>query len=95
MEDLTKSLGWPQFGTYSKNAFQSLYSDKDFLDVTLIADDDKQFKAHKVILISSSSFFHRALTTNPHPHPLLFLKGVTSSSLSHILELLYIGQVVS
>ena len=48
--DANHSFSWPKFETQTKNVFNNLISDTDFLDVTLVTDDDKQIKAHKVIL---------------------------------------------
>jgi len=91
--DSNHSFSWSKFETQTKNVFNNLMSDTDFLDVTLVTDDDKQIKAHKVILSASSPFFRKILSLNPHPHPLLYLKGVSSSSLGSILQFMYLGEV--
>ena len=87
------SIVCPSFQQRAKNAFRDLTHTHDFVDVTLVSDDKQQFKAHKVILGSGSSFFREILGCNPHPHPLIFMRGVHSTSLTSILQLMYIGEV--
>lgn len=91
--DSNHTFLWSKFETQTKRVFNNLVTDTDFLDVTLVTDDETQIKAHKVILSSCSSFFRRVLSSNPHQHPLLYLKGVSSSSLGSILQFIYLGEV--
>ena len=64
----------------------------DFSDITLACEDGRQIYAHRIILASSSSFFQKVLTKVMHSHPLIFLKGVTHSHLSAIMDFIYLGQ---
>lgn len=86
------SLAWNEFQTSACNTFQDLYGDEDFADVTLACEDDKQIKAHKVILSSCSLFFKTILLKNPHQHPLLYLKGIKHVDLQSIIKFVYFGQ---
>ena len=58
--------------------FKSLWENDDFLDVTLVCDDDDQIGAHKVILSAASTFFKNIFKRNQHSHPLLYLRGSPS-----------------
>jgi len=91
--DCNHSFSWPKFEFQTKTVFNNLISDTDFLDVTLVTEDGKQIKAHKVILSESSDFFRQILVRNPHQHPLLYLKGISSSSLGSLLKFIYLGEV--
>ena len=82
-----------EFGEFTGSTFNVLYSDQEFTDVTLVCDEDKQVKAHKVILSSSSKLFRRILLRNPHQHPLIYLKGVDYENLQLILRFMYLGQL--
>ena len=73
-------------------AFQSLSADKDFADVTLVCEDGHQVGAHKVILAASSPFFQNLLKRNQHPHPLIFMRNVSSENLEAIIDFLYHGE---
>ena len=90
-----KKIVCPSFELRAKNAFRDLTRSHDFADVTLVSEDRRQFKAHKVILSSGSGFFREILGANnaQHAHPLIFLRGVDSVSIDSILKLLYLGEV--
>ena len=85
-------LQWNDFKDNVTSAFGSLRGSKDFADVTLVCEDGKQLKVHKVILAASSPFFHNLLTQNVHSHPLIFMRGVKSVDLMAIVDFLYIGE---
>ena len=72
-------------------ALQTLWKDKDFLDVTIACDDD-QIDAHKVILSSASPFFRNILKRNPHSHPLLYMRETPKKHLEALLNFIYSGQ---
>ena len=80
------------FASKFKSSFSCLLENKNFVDVTLVCQDG-QISAHKVILSASSSLFLKILKSNPHPHPLLYLKGVSFHHLSSLLHFLYAGEV--
>jgi len=85
-------LRWNDFASNIGVAFRELREDQEFFDVTLACDED-QIQAHKVILSACSPFFRRILQRNPHPHPVLYLKGVKLSNLLSILDFMYHGEV--
>ena len=64
------------FSASIKRTLSHLVTDTSFTDVTLACNDDKQLKAHKVILGGSSHFFRKILLNNPHQHPVIYLKGL-------------------
>ena len=73
-------------------AFASLREDKDFTDVTLACEDGQQVEAHKVVLTTSSPFFQALLKRNQHPHPLIFMRNISSENLGAIMDFLYLGE---
>ena len=83
------SLKWNDFQTTVSNSFKSLKQEKDFFDVTLIAEDQKQIESHKVILSACSSFFKPILQNNKHSHPLIYLSGINSTNLQFIFDYVY------
>jgi len=85
-------LRWNDFESNISSAFRELRDDKDFFDVTL-ACDDEQIQAHKVILSACSQFFRNILRSNPHQHPLLYLKGVRFTDMQAVLNFMYHGEV--
>merc|ERR1712129_468896 len=85
-------LKWNDFQANTNAAFGSLRNDSDFSDVTLACEDGQQVEAHKVILATSSPFFHNMLRKNRHPHPLIYMRGVKSEDLVAIVDFLYRGE---
>ena len=85
-------LRWNDFKSNISRAFREFREDKDFFDVTLVCDVE-QVQAHKVILSACSTFFRNVLRSNPHQHPLLYLKGVRFTDLQAVLNFMYHGEV--
>ena len=85
-------LRWNDFENNISNSFRELREDKDFFDITLVCGDN-QLQAHKVILSACSPFFRAVLKKNPHPHPLLYLKGVKYEEIISVLNFMYHGEV--
>ena len=88
-------LQWQQFQTSLVSSFQNLCNTADFSDVTLICEDGQQIEAHKIVLASSSTFFRRLLQNNSshHPHPLVFMRGISYTTLSALMDFVYRGEV--
>jgi len=80
------------FELCAKNAFKNLLGEEEFSDVTLACSNNKQVKAHKVILGACSPFFREVLLKNPHQHPLIYLKGISIDDLEAIIKFIYQGQ---
>ena len=80
------------FKEYTNAKFGNLREDKDFADVTLACEDGQQVEAHKVILAGTSPFFQNLLRRNKHPHPLVYMRNVSSEDLLAVLDFLYYGE---
>jgi len=85
-------LKWNDFQENVTSAFGERRKDLEFADVTLACEDGQQVEAHKVILATSSPFFHNMLRKNKHPHPLIYMRGVKSEDLVAIVDFLYCGE---
>ena len=66
--------------------FYNLRLDESFTDVTLVSDDYSMIKAHKLVLIASSQYFHNLLKLMPLSSPFICLEGVSSSELNFLVE---------
>ena len=91
MPDEKLCLNWNDFQDLVKVSFGELRTDTDFTDVTL-ACEDQSIKAHKVVLSACSPFFKKLLKNHPHPQPLIYMRGLKSSSLTAIIDFLYLGE---
>jgi len=86
-------LQWNGFERNVSNSFQELRKSNDFLDITLICQEQKLIPAHKVVLAASSSWFYHVLKQNTHQHPLLYLRGVSHDNMQALLHYMYVGEV--
>ena len=84
-------LKWNDFQNLVQVSFGELRNDTDFTDVTL-ACEDQSIKAHKVVLSACSPFFKKLLKTHSHPQPLIYMKGTKASSLTTMIDFLYLGE---
>ena len=86
------SLTWSEFETSVRATFSDLFADKHFSDVTLVCDDERQIKAHKILLSLSSTFFKNTLLKNDHPNPVVYLIGMNYNTLVSIMKFIYLGE---
>ena len=86
-------LKWKDFQVNVSNSFCTLRQENDFFDVNLVSDDGCTISAHKVVLSASSEFFKTILRKADHSKPMIFLNGVASTELNHILDYIYEGEV--
>ena len=86
-------LKWNDFQENALKTFSKLRNEDDFFDVTLVADDQKQLMAHKVILSSCSEYFKNILKNNIHSHPIMCLEGINHEDLNRLLDYIYQGEV--
>ena len=85
-------LQWNDFPENIKTAFRNLREENNFADVTLACEDGHQVEAHKAILAASSPFFQKIFERTKHPHPIIYLRGLTSEDISAIVDFLYFGE---
>ena len=83
MED-TIVLSSTQFETSAPQILLQLWTDREFADVTLATADGQLIPVHQAILSACSPFLRHLLLSNPHPKPLIYLKGVQVKPLNII-----------
>ena len=86
-------LKWNDCQTNTGTYFRELSVGHEFSDVTLATADKKTVQAHKLVLAASSPLFRNLLQENNHPHPLIYLKGIQSSTLHSVIAFIYHGEV--
>ena len=86
------TLNWDTFSEHLKLLFKDLYQEGRYTDVTLVSDDQTQFKAHKIVLSACSPVFKKIIDNNPSQHPLIYLRGIQSYELESILQFMYLGE---
>ena len=85
------NLNWHSFQNHTNDLLSELYSSAKFSDVTLICDDQTQFRTHKFILNSCSSVFRDILSINSHV-PCIYLRGIEKEEMESVLQFMYLGE---
>ena len=85
------NLTWHTFHTHSNDLLSDLYNSGNFADVTLIADDQTQFKCHKFVLSACSSVFRNILKVDSRS-PLIYLRGIAREEMEVMLQFMYLGE---
>ena len=78
------TLNWSTFTDNLQLMVKDLYKEGKNSDVTLVCEDQTQFKAHKIILSASSPVFKKIIDNNPGQHPLIYLRGIQSYEMESI-----------
>ena len=88
------SLTYNDFGTNVVRSFSSLRRDSALCDVTLVTDDHKQVRAHKIVLATCSEFFQTIFQNSPShsSQMMLYLSDFSSDDLHTILDYIYLGE---
>merc|ERR1712179_483776 len=84
-------LCWNDFPTNAVSTIRNLVTDTEYTDVTLVSDERRKIRAHKVTLAPASQFFREILPEISSHNPVLFLKGVEHSELLAIIRFVYVG----
>ena len=86
-------LTWKLVGQNIRTNLKTEFTNNDLTDVTLVSDDLKPIQAHRFILGACSLVLKELLLKNPHPDPIIYLKGVDYEELKYILHFVYLGEV--
>ena len=88
----TFNFAWSQYQLQSKSLLQNIYKGEEFYDVTLVSEDEKFIKAHKVVLAASSEYFRRIMSLQSHANPFVIMRGISGDILDNIMKFLYLGE---
>merc|ERR1719153_776213 len=93
MSDMDKwCMKWNEFDTNIMEYFRIIREDHRLFDVTLVNEDGQHIQAHKIILSAGSHFFHDIFLKSNQTNMLIYLKGINSVHLQHLLDFIYIGE---
>jgi len=85
------NLPWDTFIQHGRDMLKDLFETEKFSDVTLISDDQHQFKTHKFILSASSLVFEKIFSISQN-NSFIYLRGVKHEELDSILQYIYLGE---
>ncbi|XP_032453579.1 protein bric-a-brac 2 isoform X5 [Nasonia vitripennis] len=86
------SLRWNNYLKHITNAFDTLRSDEDLVDVTLSCEG-KRIRAHKMLLSACSTYFRDLFKENPCQHPVIIFRNVKFDDLAALVDFIYQGEV--
>ena len=93
MNEEKLSLSWPPWHTHAdhlKEMLRNMKTDDTFTDVTLVCDDGRKIRAHKVVLGASSSVMKKMLTNTDTSS--IDLEGMAFEEINSILQFIYLGE---
>ena len=85
------NMNWHTYSDHLKDMLHNMRKSEQLTDVTLVCDDKKQFKAHKVVLSACSSVFKLIIDNLPSKNSVVYLRGINHQELESILEFMYLG----
>jgi len=85
-------MKWNEFDTNIREYFRIIREDPRLFDVTLVTDDGQHIQAHKIILSAGSHFFSDIFLKSNQTNMLIYLKGINSVQLEHLLDFIYNGE---
>jgi len=81
-----------KFEICAENAFTNLLENELFVDVTLVSEEGRAVKAHKVVIAACSDLFKDILESVDSGSPLIYLHGIQHQELRYVLDFMYKGK---
>ena len=91
MHQETYNLHWHTYSDHLREMLHEMMKSDELTDVTLICDDKKHFKAHKIVLSACSSVFKSIIHDLPPNSSVIYLRGIQHQEMESILEFMYLG----
>ena len=92
MQSEKYKINWHTYSDHLREMLQDMLKIYKFTDVTLVCDDQIQFKAHKLVLSACSEFFQRIIRDIPQQESVIYLRGIQHQEMESILEFMYQGK---
>merc|ERR1712189_177282 len=83
-------LTWHTYTDHLREMLHDMMTCNELTDVTLVSEDKKHFKAHKVVLSASSAVFKSIISENYSTNPVIYLRGILSFEIESILQFIYL-----
>ena len=84
-------LNWHTYSDHLREMLHEMMKSNELTDVTLVCDDKRQFKAHKIVLSACSSVFKSIINDLPQNSSVIYLRGIQHQEMESILEFMYLG----
>ena len=91
MTEEKNNHNWTTYSDHLREMLHEMMKSNQLTDVTLVCDDKKQFKAHKIVLSACSSVFKSIINDLPQNSSVIYLRGIQHQEMESILEFMYLG----
>ena len=81
-----------KFSEHFQQMLQELYREEKYHDITLLSDDQTQFRVHRFVLSAFSPLLKKLIDNAQNQNLLIFLRGIQKDELKSILEFMYLGE---
>ena len=88
---MQEKVVWKGFSDHFKEA---LSNTSDYADVTLVSEDNKHFRSHRVVMSSCSRVMRKILRTMSDGDQVVLLTGIRSEVVTSMLQYMYTGETV-
>merc|ERR1712126_447748 len=85
------NLNWHTYSDHLRDLLHNMRKSEYLTDVTLVCDDQKQYKAHKIVLSACSTAFKNIIDSLPLNSSVIYLRGIQHQEMESILEFMYLG----
>ena len=88
----TYNISWYTYSDHLRQMLHEMMKTSKLTDVTLVCDDKRQFKAHKIVLSACSTIFKCIIDDLPQSSSVIYLKGIQQQEMESILQFMYLGE---
>ena len=92
MNEKSITLTWYTYADHFREMLKNVSVSNEFTDITLVSEDKKHFKAHKIVLSASSPVFESIISDSTLSSLNIYFQGIQSLVLESILQFIYLGE---
>jgi len=85
------NLNWHTYSDHLREMLHNMMKTGNLTDVTLVCDEQRQFKAHKIVLSACSTVFKNIIDSLPLNSSEIYLKGIQHQEMESILDFMHFG----
>ena len=86
------NLTWHTYSDHLREMLKNLLKENYQSDVTLVSDDKKQVRAHKIVLSACSTVLKDKIDNVTQNDPIIFLNGIQHQEVKNLVQFMYLGE---
>ena len=84
-------MQWEKYSDHMRQMLHEAMKSEYLTDVTLVSDDKRKFRAHKLVLSACSPIFKSIIDDLSTNDSVIYLRGIQHSEMESILQFIYLG----